>query len=188
LGGNDLVKVDVRVVCATNRDLRKEVETRRFREDLYYRLNVVNIRVPPLRERRADIPLLSRYFLHKYSEKYARSRTEVSDQLMALFLSYDWPGNVRELENAVERMLILRRGEVIGAGDLPPQVRGQEKPAAGGVLNLPAEGYSLEALEKEAVLEALVRNDWNQTRAAAFLRIPRHILIYRIEKFGIKKA
>jgi two-component system NtrC family response regulator len=178
-------RIDVRVVAATNRDLEAAMGEGTFREDLYYRLAVIPVHLPALRQRRSDIPLLVRHFLQKHGGGAAVS---VDAAALAALTDYDWPGNVRELENAVERMLILRRGEVIGAGDLPPKVRGQEKPAAGGVLNLPAEGYSLEALEKEAVLEALVRNDWNQTRAAAFLRIPRHILIYRIEKFGIKKA
>ncbi len=105
---------------------------------------------------------------------------------MRLLCAYDWPGNVRELENAVERMVVLRRGETLGAADLPPKIRGREV-AVTGVLNLPDEGYSLEALEQEAVEEALRRCGGNQTRAAAFLRIPRHILVYRMEKFGIKK-
>jgi two-component system NtrC family response regulator len=178
-------RIDVRVVAATNRDLEAAMGEGAFREDLYYRLAVIPVHLPALRQRRSDIPLLVGHFLQKHG---GGSVVTVDAAAQAALTAYDWPGNVRELENAVERMLILRRGEVIGAGDLPPKVRGQEKPAAGGVLNLPAEGYSLDELEKEAVLEALHRNGWNQTKAAAFLRIPRHVLIYRMEKFGIKRA
>jgi two-component system NtrC family response regulator len=178
-------RIDVRVVAATNRDLEAAMGEGTFREDLYYRLAVIPVHLPALRQRRSDIPLLVRHFLQKHGVGAA---VTVDAAALAALSAYDWPGNVRELENAVERMLILRRGEVIGEADLPPKVRGQGKPAAGGVLNLPAEGYPLEELEKEAVLEALHRSGWNQTKAAAFLRIPRHILLYRMEKFGIRKA
>jgi two-component system NtrC family response regulator len=178
-------RIDVRVVAATNRDLEAAMDEGTFREDLYYRLAVIPVHLPTLRQRRSDIPLLVQHFLQK---RGGGAAVTVDAAALAALTAYDWPGNVRELENAVERMLILRRGEVIGEGDLPPKVRGEGKPASGGVLNLPAEGYPLEELEKEAVLEALRRNGWNQTKAAAFLRIPRHILLYRMEKFGIKKA
>ncbi|HXV19371.1 MAG TPA: sigma-54 dependent transcriptional regulator [Desulfuromonadales bacterium] len=177
-------RIDVRVVAATNRDLEAAMGEGTFREDLYYRLAVIPVHLPALRQRRSDIPLLVRHFLQKHG---AGAAVTVDAAALAALAAYDWPGNVRELENAVERMLILRRGEVIGEADLPPKVRGEGKPAAGGVLNLPAEGYPLEELEKEAVLEALRRTGWNQTKAAAFLRIPRHILLYRMEKFGIKR-
>jgi two-component system NtrC family response regulator len=178
-------RIDVRVVAATNRDLEAAMGEGAFREDLYYRLAVIPVHLPALRQRRSDIPLLVRHFLQKHGGGAA---VTVDAAALAALTAYDWPGNVRELENAVERMLILRRGEVIGEGDLPPKVRGEGKSASGGVLNLPAEGYPLEELEKEAVLEALRRTGWNQTKAAAFLRIPRHILLYRMEKFSIKKA
>jgi two-component system NtrC family response regulator len=177
-------RIDVRVVAATNRDLETAMGEGTFREDLYYRLAVIPVQLPALRQRRSDIPLLVRHFLQKHGGGAA---VTVDAAALAALTAYEWPGNVRELENAVERMLILRRGETIGEADLPPKVRGEGKPAAGGVLNLPAEGYPLEELEKEAVLEALRRTGWNQTKAAAFLRIPRHILIYRMEKFGIRK-
>jgi two-component system NtrC family response regulator len=177
-------RIDVRVVAATNRDLEAAMDEGTFREDLYYRLAVIPVHLPTLRQRRSDIPLLVQHFLQK---RGGGAAVTVDAAALAALTAYDWPGNVRELENAVERMLILRRGEVIGEGDLPPKVRGEGKPASGGVLNLPAEGYPLEELEKEAVLEALRRNGWNQTKAAAFLRIPRHILLYRMEKFGIKR-
>ncbi|WP_432821333.1 sigma-54-dependent transcriptional regulator [Trichloromonas sp.] len=179
--GGSVRKVDVRVVAATNRDLEVAIDDGGFREDLYYRLAVIPVHLPPLRERRADIPLLVRHFLGKHGN------VACSAAALAALNAYGWPGNVRELENAVERMVILRRGEDIELDDLPPKIRRPQQAASGGVLNLPDEGYPLEELEKEAVLEALRRNDWNQTRAAAFLRIPRHTLIYRLEKYGITK-
>lgn len=175
-------KIDVRLVAATNRDLEADMAGGTFREDLYYRLAVIPVHLPALRERRADIPLLVRHFLGKHG---GGAGISVSDRTMAALTTYGWPGNVRELENAVERMIILRRGDVLEEGDLPPKISGRARPGAGGVLNLPDEGYPLEDLEKEAVLEALRRSEWNQTRAAAFLRIPRHTLIYRMEKYGI---
>ena len=178
-------KIDVRLVAATNRDIEADMAGGAFREDLYYRLAVIPVHLPALRERRADIPLLVRHFVGKHGEGAGIS---VGDRTMAALTAYDWPGNVRELENAVERMIILRRGDVLEERDLPPKISGRARPAAGGILNLPDEGYPLEDLEKEAVLEALRRNDWNQTRAAAFLRIPRHTLIYRMEKYGIGRS
>jgi DNA-binding NtrC family response regulator len=177
-------KIDVRVVAATNRDLETGMAEGNFRDDLYYRLAVIPVHMPPLRERRSDIPLLIRHFLVKYGSGAAIS---VGQEAMKALSDYDWPGNVRELENAVERMIILRRSDIIELADLPPKIVRKDRDGAGGVLNLPPEGYPLEDLEKEAVIEALRRHEWNQTRAAAFLRIPRHTLIYRIEKYGIQR-
>lgn len=182
--GGSSRRIDVRVVAATNRDLEAALEEGSFREDLYYRLAVIPVHLPPLRGRRADIPLLVSHFLGKHGGK----GVWVAEPAMTRLTAYDWPGNVRELENAVERMLILRRGETIEETDLPPKILHRERPAGGGVLNLPDDGYALEDLEKEAVIEALRRHGWNQTRAAAFLRIPRHTLIYRMEKYEIKKV
>ena len=185
--GGTARKIDVRLVAATNRDLEAALGEGSFREDLYYRLAVIPLHLPPLRERRDDIPLLVRHFLDKHGKNPPVVCSEAALEALA---DYDWPGNVRELENAVERMLILRRGAGIELDDLPPKIRRPRPSAAvpvAGVLNLPEEGYPLEELEKEAVLEALRRNDWNQTRAAAFLRIPRHTLLYRMEKYEIRK-
>ena len=183
--GGQPKRIDVRVVAATNRDLEAALSSGTFREDLYYRLAVIPVTLPPLRERPDDIPLLARHFLAKHGEPGLR----ISDAAMALLIAYPWPGNVRELENTVQRMVVLRRGETLDTADLPDKLRqGQRAPAGeGGVLNLPDEGYALEQLEREAVLQALERCRWNQSRAAAFLRIPRHVLLYRMEKYGIQR-
>jgi two-component system NtrC family response regulator len=181
--GGGLRKVDVRVVAATNRDLEGGMEEGTFREDLYYRLAVIPLQLPPLRRRPADVPLLVKHFL----AKHGGAGIAVADSAMTALEAYGWPGNVRELENAVERMIILRRGDLLEEADLPPKIRQWEKKERGGVINLPEEGYSLEAIEREAVVEALRRNGWNQTHAAAFLRIPRHTLVYRMEKYEIRK-
>ena len=176
-------RVNVRVIAATNRDLEVAMANGEFRDDLYYRLAVVPVQIPPLRRRREDIPVLVAHFLKKHRNGQELS---LSTETMKRLVAYDWPGNVRELENIIERMVILARGGLLEESDLPPRVRLNRR-FSKGILNLPAEGYSLEELEKEAIVEALLRNDWNQTRAAAFLRIPRHILTYRMDKFDIRR-
>jgi len=175
-------RVDVRLVAATNRDLEAEMASGAFREDLYYRLAVIPVHLPSLRERRSDIPLLVRHFLEKHAPN---KRLVLAQDALALIASYDWPGNVRELENVVERMIILRKSDRLDKEDIPPKVRRRENGKTGDILNIPPDGYPLEEIEKGAVLEALRRCEWNQTKAAAFLRIPRHILVYRMEKYGI---
>ncbi|MCM0084080.1 sigma-54 dependent transcriptional regulator [Geomonas sp. Red32] len=182
VGATHPTKLDVRVVAATNADLERSIAEGRFREDLYYRLCVIPLKLPPLRNRVEDIPLLLRYFCGKLGAE----RVTISKEALARLQAYPWPGNVRELENTVERLIIMREGDQIGLQDLPEKML--SAPAGGsaeGVLRLPPEGYPLEQLEREAVLEALERNDWNQTAAARFLRIPRHTLIYRMEKYQI---
>lgn len=174
-------QVDVRVLAATNRNLDEAMLSGEFREDLYYRLAVVPIEIPPLRERREDIPLLLDFFLHK---RQAGTAVGFSEEVIAYLLKYNWPGNVRELENVVEQMLILRNSDVMGLTDLPERI-GRPVISSNKVLNLPEEGYSLEALEQEAVEEALRRCDGNKSKAAAFLQIPRHTLLYRLEKYNI---
>ena len=181
VGGTTTQKLDVRVVSATNLDVDKAIANGTFREDLYYRLSVIPIHLPPLRERRMDIPLLIKYFCSKHgSDKVTFGK----DALHTLVM-YPWPGNVRELENTVERLLIMRNGDTIFLDDLPDKLRGNSF-SGSAVINLPDEGYSLEQLEREVVVEALERNSWNQTAAARFLRVPRHTLIYRLEKYGIE--
>ena len=181
LGGTTLQKIDVRVVAATNADLEKGIAEGRFRDDLYYRLSVIPLQLPPLRERVEDIALLVRYFCAKFGASGVSFSKEALERLQL----YAWPGNVRELENTVERLLIMREGDKIGVDELPDKICAAAGRPEGGVLRLPPGGYPLEQLEREVVLEALTRCDWNQTAAARFLRIPRHTLIYRMEKYQI---
>jgi len=181
LGGSSLQKIDLRIVAATNADLEKGIAEGRFRDDLYYRLSVIPLHLPPLRERVEDIGLLVRYFLVKFGGSAVSFTKEALERLQL----YAWPGNVRELENTVERLLIMREGDSIGAGELPDKICASAPKHEGGTLWLPPGGYPLEQLEREVVLEALTRCDWNQTAAARFLRIPRHTLIYRMEKYQI---
>ncbi|MDD2883216.1 MAG: sigma-54 dependent transcriptional regulator [Rhodoferax sp.] len=180
VGGTKVQKLDVRVVSATNLNVDKAIADGSFREDLYYRLSVIPMHLPPLRERRKDIPLLIKYFCGKHG----REKVAFDKDALETLVMYPWPGNVRELENTIERLLIMRNSDVIGIDELPEKLL--ENGAKGSaVIKLPDEGYSLEQLEREIVVEALERNAWNQTAAARFLRIPRHTLIYRIEKYGI---
>ncbi len=180
--GGTTETVDVRVVAATNRNLEEAMAAGTFRDDLYYRLAVVPLELPPLRQRKEDIPLFVQYFLNK---QQAGAQVRMTDQVLQSLQKYDWPGNVRELENVVEQMLILRNSDVIDLADLPERI-GRPAGRGKGVLNLPEEGYSLEELEKEAVVEALRRCQGNKSKAAHFLRIPRHTLLYRLEKYHIK--
>lgn len=166
--------IDVRIIAATHRDLRDLVQEGRFREDLYYRLSVVPLVIPPLRERREDIPYLVDHFLAKYGEK----RFRVTREAMQVLLNYDWPGNVRELENAIHRAVVLTSGEVIDVDALPPHL-------LSGPTRTPEEPVSLEDIERAAILVALKRHNWNKTRAAEELRVPRHVLLYRMKKYGI---
>ena len=183
LGGKSR-SVNVRIIAATNQDVESALEEGRFREDLYYRLNVIPIELPPLRKRAEDVPLLVRHFLERFK---TNAPVEISDAALEGLASYPWPGNVRELQNAVERMIILNQGEKLDLHHLPAKITSAPSSSRGQVVNLPADGYPLETLEKEVVIQALERNDWNQTRAAAFLQVPRHTLIYRMEKYDIKK-
>jgi len=201
LGGNEILRVDVRVVCATNRDLRAAVEARQFREDLYYRLNVVNIRVPALKERREDIPLLTRYFLHKYSEKYSRARLEVSDQLMAYFLAYEWPGNVRELENLVKRLVILDDERFI-FGEFKGRNVSPAAPAPMPAADDPLEDLDIESgtislkeiarraavdAERKMIAAVLEQTNWNRRKAAKILDVSYKTLLYKIRECGLER-
>jgi len=182
VGGTAVQKLEVRIVSATNLDIDKAIADGAFREDLYYRLSVIPIHLPPLRERRPDIPLLIRYFCGKHGAE----KVSFAKDALETLVNYGWPGNVRELENTVERLLIMRNGDLVGLDELPDKLlAGSTVGTGGAVVQLPDGGYPLEQLEREVVVMALEKNGWNQTAAARFLRIPRHTLIYRIEKYGI---
>ena len=185
VGDNRPIRVDVRVLAATNKDLAKAIQAGEFREDLYYRLNVVPLSIPPLRERREDIRPLAQHFLKRLG---AQPRLIIAPDAFRALETYDWPGNVRELENALERAMIFHRGDAISLADLPETVRApRAKEAAPLPLSLPEAGLSLEEVEKELILRALQKHDWNQSRAARYLGITRHTLLYRMEKHSIAR-
>jgi len=186
VGSNDAIRVSARIVTATNRDLEEEIEEGRFREDLYYRLAVVPIHLPSLRERPDDVPLLVVHFLKTLAPGEAVTLTP---KALEALRTYSWKGNVRELENTIERLLILRDADVIDLPDLPEKIRrpGGDAEGTGFRFTFPPEGIGLEEAEKALIETALARTGWNQSRAAHLLRVPRHILLYRIEKFGIPK-
>jgi DNA-binding NtrC family response regulator len=169
------------VVVATNRDLERDVREGRFREDLFYRLNVIPIALPPLRERRTDIPILVEHFLAKHGEP-GRLRRIAPEALEGL-VRYSWPGNVRELESVVERTLLLADRDIIGLDDLPAVVRMRGGPGVGGVpIEIPEEGLDLDQLERDLILRALDRTGGNVTHAARLLRLSRRTLQYRLER------
>ena len=179
VGSEKEIEIDVRVFAATNRDLKKMTGEGGFREDLYFRLNVLEIQVPPLRKRREDIPLLVDFFL----EKYGMSETRFAPDAMDFLIRYDYPGNVRELEHLVQRVVTLSRGNIIRPQDLPPEIREARSTATGGDL-----AARLADVEREMLLAALHDHDWVQTRAAESLGISERVLRYKMEKAGIKKS
>ena len=185
IGNPHPVKVNVRILAASNRNLKNLVEDGQFREDLYYRLSVVTIDLPPLRERREDIPLLAQHFLKTFATRYEIPGLSISDEAMERIVQYDWPGNVRELQNVVERIAVLAKKDKIGVADLPTEITRAESRIASVNLKLPDEGIDLEAIEKEILLLALEKYGWNQTQAAKYLNISRKTLIYRMEKFSL---
>jgi transcriptional regulator with GAF, ATPase, and Fis domain len=186
LGGTKNIKVDVRIVVATNRDLRQRAAEGTFREDLYYRLNVFPIQIPPLRKRKEDISALARYFLSRYGEKYARPGVLIEQGALELLRSYDWPGNIRELRNICERLVIrLRGGDTISEADVRACGLGPA-PGSSPTVAIPDAGIDLDELEKSLVVEALQRTDWNQTEAARLLGISVDRMNNRVKKWGLK--
>jgi DNA-binding NtrC family response regulator len=178
VGGNDTISSDFRIICATNKDLEAAVKDGAFREDLYYRLNVFSIFIPPLRERRTDIPQIAQHFLKKYSSTMNKPVKEISPEALDLMIRYDWPGNVRELENVIERGMVLAQAQSIKPVDLPFQF--VSKHTAPG-------DDSLAALEKIHIESILARTGWNITRAAEILDIDRVTLYNKIAKYGLNK-
>jgi len=177
------IPVDVRVIASTNRDLEQAIKEEKFREDLYDRINVVALRMPPLRERRDDIPVLVSHFLKKFNKDTSVS---IDKETLGILVAYGWPGNVRELESVVERASVLKRGSTITRADLPEKLLRERTGVEDIILNLPEQGISLEDLEKSLIIKALDKHKGNQTHAAEYLGITRPTLIYRMEKFGLK--
>ncbi len=189
VGGTDDIKVDVRIVAATNRNLEREVKAGRFREDLYYRLNVIEIRIPPLRERAEDIPLLVRHFLGKYAKELGRGNRRVMPATLEALQRYRFPGNVRELENILERAVTLAPGDEIGPDSLPREVGGIDGGTTVPYLEVPAEGIEidriLEEVERSLLLQALQRTSGVRKDAARLLGITFRSIRYRLQKLGI---
>jgi DNA-binding NtrC family response regulator len=190
LGGTETIKVDVRVLAATNVDLRKLVAEDRFREDLYYRLNVITIYLPPLRERKEDIPLLVEFFARKYCQENSKPARQFTPQAMRLLLDYDWPGNVRELENVVERAVVLSPGSEMGV-ELLPEFLSANGASAAQLLSLVREKANpslfevMEECERRIILDMLERTNWNQTEAAERFQVPLSTLNQKIKRLSI---
>lgn len=214
IGGSKSIKIDARIIAATNRNLEEDVKNGKFREDLYYRLNVIPIHMPALRERKTDIPLLANYFLQSFNKKRNKNVKGISDQAMAILANYAWPGNIREMANFMERMVVLSNGHVLTPHDLPekvvsgmskadwepppPEPEPQEDPGAvlqkslkkSFFLGLPEEGIVLkqvvEDFERELIIEALEKSNWVKNKAAILLGLNRTTLVEKIKKLNIK--
>jgi two-component system, NtrC family, response regulator AtoC len=184
VGGLTDVRVDVRVIAATNRDLEEEVKAGKFREDLFYRLQVMPIMLPPLRARHGDVPLLAAFFIDRFNTEFKKKIRGLSPAATQLLEQYGWPGNVRELRNAIERAMLLADGDRLEAADLTTLTR-TVSPVQ---FKLPAEGVNIEEVERQLLVQALERSKGNQTQAAQLLGINRDQVRYRIEKFGLPKA
>lgn len=185
LGENSVRKIDVRIIAATNDNLTELIKENGFREDLYYRLAVVPVRLPALRERREDIPLLTEHFLKKLSLKHKIKQPRIEREVFGAFYNYIWFGNVRELENVIERMVVLSDGETLSFADIPENVKNPNTTSENLWFSLPAEPINLEAVECEIIREALKRFDGNQSQTARYLGITRSTLIYRMQKFSL---
>jgi DNA-binding NtrC family response regulator len=183
LGSNKTMHIDVRVIAATNRDLRAALEDGTFREDLYYRLNVVPMEIPPLRERKEDIPYLARHFVEKLAPEMGGRVRDITDAAIEKLMQYSWPGNVRELENVIERSIVMALGEKLDAGDIRLDMNLRPRQAA-GELGLP-EGMSLDAYEQELIRDALKKSEGNKSQAARILGLTRNALRYRLTQMGI---
>lgn len=193
IGGTKTVNVDVRIIAATNQNLEEAVAAGRFREDLFYRLNVIPLNIPPLRERIEDIPLLCDYFIEKHSKRMGRNPIKITDEALKMFLSYHWPGNVRELENTIERLLVLKDDDIVKPYDLPEKMTGRKipnlpniedddiNPFVGGIdLNAALEEY-----EKRLILHALELQNGVKSQAAKYLNINRTTLIEKMKRLGL---
>lgn len=189
LGGLKDINLDLRFIAATNKNLREAVKEGAFRQDLFFRLNVIHITIPPLRERQQDIPALARFFLEHYNKKFKRQMDGIAPDAMQMLMNHDWPGNVRELRNALERAMILEDSSNITAASLPMSItNGQPRPQnyAAAPAAFPEDGLSLEDNEKRLLVQALEKTSGNQTQAARLLRITRDTLRYKMKKFDLR--
>jgi two-component system response regulator HydG len=184
LGSTKTLRVDIRLIAATNKDLEAEVKAGRFREDLFYRLNVVPLHLPPLRKRREDIPLLAEHFFGIYQEKNKSPLKGFLPKTLDLMVRYEWPGNVRELENVVERAVLLCRDEYISVHDLPPEIQGAEGKDQ-SLVSIPP-GMTMKEIEKEAILQTLEDTKGSRTQTARILGVSRKTLQNKLKEYGIR--
>ncbi len=195
VGGTMSIKVDVRIIAATNKDLAQAIKNKEFREDLYYRLNVVNIFLPPLREKREDIPLLVEHFMKQFNKQFNKDVKHISMEAMELLMKYPWPGNVRELENVLQRAIVLEKGDTLTKEHLPLMIQALDREVK---LDLDRVGVSkslseavedvVADVERQFILKALKKTNWNRTRAAEELKISRKSLHNKMNKYGLMKA
>lgn len=185
VGGSAMLTLDACVVAATHRDLGQLVKDGRFREDLYFRLNVVRLQVPPLRERREDIPALVEHFVERFNREYRRNVKEIAEEAMDRMQRYTWPGNVRELRNVLERALILEASDRLELSHLPAEIRLGRRDVSSGGIQLPEEGLVLDEVERSLIQQALARTEGNQSASARLLGLTRYQLRYRMEKFDL---
>lgn len=185
VGSTSAEQVDVRVIVATNRDLRAEIEKGNFREDLFYRLHIVPLEIPPLRERTGDLQLLLKHFNHSLAAQYGVKPAVYSKSAVKCLKAYPWPGNVRELRNFCERMSILLAGKTIEAENLPAEIKNVHRPKQATIVSLPDSGLSLEKVEIELIQQALDKTSGNQSRAARLLGLTRDTLLYRMKKYTL---
>ncbi|MGB9720321.1 MAG: sigma-54-dependent transcriptional regulator [bacterium] len=183
VGGKELIKVDTRVIAATNKNLEEMVKKGTFREDLYYRLNVITIEIPPLHERKEDVPLLSEYFLNKFNIENKKDISGISPDALELLITYDWPGNVRELQNVIEHAVVVSKGKEISKKDLPKNLIDRFS-----ISKFVTKDLRLETVEKEHILNVLKICDWNIKKAAQVLGINRVTLYNKMEKYGLRKG
>jgi transcriptional regulator with PAS, ATPase and Fis domain len=186
VGGKEMVKVDVRIISATNKDLEQELEKGGFREDLYYRLNVVHIELPPLRERAEDIPVLVEHFVAKYNAEFDRQVRQVKPEAMQALVECRWPGNVRQLEAVIERAVLMTDGDVLTLRDIGSQLNKRRAEPVASPYELPEDGIDFEQLEKELIQKAMQRAGGVATKAARLLKMNYKAFLYRLEKFGIR--
>ncbi|KPJ58918.1 MAG: Fis family transcriptional regulator, partial [Deltaproteobacteria bacterium DG_8] len=191
VGGVKSIKVDIRVIAATHRDLEKAVKQNTFREDLYYRLNVIPVILPPLRERKSDIPLLTRHFIERFNRQKRQNIEGVSPEALKYLVRYHWPGNVRELENIIERLVILKGEGTIEQEDLPEKLLGSEWADMLPFVDIPENGISFNTavseFERELILRALNKTNWVKNRAARLLQLKRTTLVEKMKKIQLNR-
>ncbi|MEI6702567.1 MAG: sigma 54-interacting transcriptional regulator, partial [Deltaproteobacteria bacterium] len=187
VGGKVNIPLDVRIISATNKDLDQEIKKGSFREDLFYRLNVIRVNLPPLRERGSDVKTLAEFFLEKYSKEAGITMGGISKSALKMLMNYAWPGNVRQLESVIERSVLMAESNYIEPADLPAEMTAHVSMAGGILIDLPPEGIDIESLEKGLIIKAMERAEWVIGKAAPLLGMSYKTLQYRLEKFEIDR-